>query len=288
MGAGRERKRPGAQPRGCGRLPTASRGGAADRVIAIEPRARINRLPSIPRTPTRRSGGSEPGSLEGRTRATATAAAPSPTCIRASDTTKAADVDRAPRGFRFIQTTRGQCGGHSRRWRTGSRWRHRGRAPCTRGRSWPTGWSPARTRRSPSKPAAPILGSRARRHGLSRRPSRAGRRRPGWVKGTVERLFREVGRRASEAPSLWSRPSPLGARAGLRTETAPKLANTSLALKRGVTKRRTRFAMRCGCELAIFDQSRTRKSARTEDETEIKKCISGWRETTFACPLDPC
>mmetsp|Transcript_10279 Transcript_10279/g.47216 ORF Transcript_10279/g.47216 Transcript_10279/m.47216 type:complete len:115 (+) Transcript_10279:73-417(+) len=108
MGAGRERKRPGAQPRGCGRLPTASRGGAADRVIAIEPRARIDHLPSIPRTPTRRSGRSEPGSLEGGTRATATAAAPSPTFIRASDTTKAADVDRARRGFRFIH---GRYGG---------------------------------------------------------------------------------------------------------------------------------------------------------------------------------
>ena len=55
-------------------------------------------------------------------------------------------------GFASFTDDMGDVGGHSRRWRTGSRWRHRGRAPCTRGRSWPTGWSPARTRRSPSKP----------------------------------------------------------------------------------------------------------------------------------------
>ena len=39
---------------------------------------------------------------------------------------------------------------HSRRWRTGSTSRRRARAPCTPGRSWPNGSSPARTRRSPS------------------------------------------------------------------------------------------------------------------------------------------
>ena len=45
----------------------------------------------------------------------------------------------------------GGCGDvHSRRWRTDSTSRRRARAPCTPGRSWPNGSSPARTRRSPS------------------------------------------------------------------------------------------------------------------------------------------
>ena len=150
--AGRERKRPGAQPRGWG-------DGRRRRTAALAiARSRSNRGgPSTtswtfrgPRRSVRKSPIAGRGVLEAAATITGRRADQR---IRASDHLgggRSARGDIVPAGSPRVRNEGARGEVHSRRWRTGSTSRRRARAPCTPGRSWPNGSSPARTRRSPS------------------------------------------------------------------------------------------------------------------------------------------
>ena len=150
--AGRERKRPGAQPRGWG-------DGRRRRTAALAiARSRSNRGgPSTtswtfrgPRRSVRKSPIAGRGVLEAATTITGRRADQR---IRASDHLgggRSGRGDIVPAGSPRVRNEGARGEVHSRRWRTGSTSRRRARAPCTPGRSWPNGSSPARTRRSPS------------------------------------------------------------------------------------------------------------------------------------------
>lgn len=119
----------------------------------------------------------------------------------------------------------GDCGDvHSRRWRTDSTSRRRARAPCTPGRSWPNGSSPARTRRSPSSRSGVTRGfvrcvRRCASAGGHRCEDRgAGRATPSCGRSLCVRTLRAV----------VSRVAP-GRACGTGSETAPTFGETSLA-----------------------------------------------------------
>ena len=97
------------------------------------------------------------GSPRSRVAASSRVPPPSPAAppsnVSPPRTTEAADgawAISSPAGSLRVRNEEGRGDVHSRRWRTGSTSRRRARAPCTPGRSWPNGSSPARTRRSPS------------------------------------------------------------------------------------------------------------------------------------------
>jgi len=97
------------------------------------------------------------GSPRSRVAASSRVPPPSPAAppsnVSPPRTTEAADgawAISSPAGSLRVRNEGDRGDVHLRRWRTGSTSRRRARAPCTPGRSWPNGSSPARTRRSPS------------------------------------------------------------------------------------------------------------------------------------------
>ena len=224
--AGRERKRPGAQPRGWG-------DGRRRRTAALAiARSRSNRGgPSTtswtfrgPRWSVRKSPIAGRGVLEAAATITGRRADQR---IRASDHLgggRSGRGDIVPAGSPRVRNEGARGEVHSRRWRTGSTSRRRARAPCTPGRSWPNGSSPARTRRSPSSRSGVTRGLVR----CVRRCASAGGRRcedRGAGRATLS-CGRSLCVRTLRA--VVSRVAP-GRACGAGSETAPTFGDTSLA-----------------------------------------------------------
>ena len=101
------------------------------------------------RGPRARAADPGEGARPGRRRC-GRSAAPDGASGRANSQISSPPVASSSRARRGAGPGEREADGHARRWRTGSTSRRRARAPCTPGRSWPNGSSPARTRRSPS------------------------------------------------------------------------------------------------------------------------------------------
>ena len=172
------------------------------------------------------------GSPRSRVAASSRVPPPSPAAppsnVSPPRTTEAADgawAISSPAGSLRVRNEGDRGDVHLRRWRTGSTSRRRARAPCTPGRSWPNGSSPARTRRSPSSRSGVTRGLVVR---CVRRCASAGGRRcedRGAGRATLS-CGRSLCVRTLRA--VVSRVAP-GRACGTGSETAPTFGDTSLA-----------------------------------------------------------
>ena len=164
-----------------------------------------------------------------------------PSNVSPPRTTEAADgawAISSPAGSLRVRNEGDRGDVHSRRWRTGSTSRHRARAPCTPGRSWPDGASPARTRRSPSSRSGVTRGfvrcvrRCASAGGPGRGPGRGSR--DSFVRSVAVRPNAEGGglARRPGAPRRTRGCSPSSYQLGLGQETASILNSAASRYRR--------------------------------------------------------